>query len=274
LTIAGPLVLGAAGQLGAELVSLLGPSSGVTHGEVSITDAAAVDALIARRRPSVVFNCAAYNAVDRAESEPGRAIQVNRDGAANVAIACARHGARVVHFSTNFVFDGRLGRPYIESDRPAPLGVYAKSKLQGEERVQEAAPRALVIRTAAVFGGPRSFPARILDQARAGAVLRVVSDQSVNPTYAKDLAAAALQLVEQEVEGLVHAVAAGCCGWDELARATLAEAGLAPDVEAVGTDAFPGARRPANGCLLSSRIEPLRHWVEALHEWAAGVRTP
>jgi dTDP-4-dehydrorhamnose reductase len=180
-----------------------------------------------------------------------------------------------VHFSTNFVFDGRLSRPYVESDAPAPQGVYAKSKLQGEERVQQAARNALVIRTAAVFGGPRSFPARILDQARAGAAPRVVSDQSVNPTYAKDLAAAALRLVEQESEGLIHVVAGGCCAWDELARATLEEAGLASNVEPVTTEAFRApARRPANGCLLSTRMEPLRPWMEALHEWAAGVKTP
>jgi dTDP-4-dehydrorhamnose reductase len=239
------------------------------HEETSVTDRTAVEAMVRGRKPDVVFNCAAYNEVDRAEGEPDEAFAINSDGAFNVALACARYGARLVHFSTNFVFDGALERPYVEADEPGPLSVYAKSKLAGEGRAMEASSGALVIRTAAVFGGARGFPARILARARSGAELQVVSDQRVNPTYARDLAEAAVQLAESGLSGIVHAVAEGCCGWDELARATLEELDLHVPVKQMNAlDYAAAARRPANGCLTSTRFKPLRPWREGLHEWA------
>jgi len=240
------------------------------HEEASITDKTAVAALVRRRKPDVVFNCAAYNEVDRAEGDRDEAFAINSDGPFNVAIACARYGGRLVHFSTNFVFDGVLDRPYVEADEPRPLSVYAQSKLDGEERVLEASSGALVIRTAAVFGGARGFPARILARARSGAELQVVSDQRVNPTYARDLAGAAVELAEQGASGIVHAVAEGCCGWDELARAALEEFDLHVPVKPIRAgDYAAAAPRPANGCLASNRVKPLRPWREGLHEWAA-----
>jgi dTDP-4-dehydrorhamnose reductase len=261
------LVLGAGGQLGTELVRLLGAESAVPHAEVSITDRAAVMSLIAERRPEVVFNCAAYNAVDRAEADRAAAMAVNANGAGNVAVACRSIGVPLVHFSTNFVFDGRMGEPYVEADEPAPLSVYGSSKLAGERMVLGEGAQVLVLRTAAIFGGAKSFPMRILASARADRPLRVVSDQLVNPTYARDLAAAAVELAQAGVTGIVHSVADGCCGWDDFARATLAEAGVEKAVESVPTSAYPTpARRPANGCLASTRFRPLRPWREALHE--------
>jgi dTDP-4-dehydrorhamnose reductase len=267
------LVLGANGQLGTELFRLIGPDSAVPHDALSITDAAAVEALIADRKPDVVFNCAAYNAVDRAESEPELANAVNAAGAGNVAVACERHGAWIVHFSTNFVFDGEQGEPYIESDNPHPLSVYARSKLAGESEVLAHGSHVLVVRTAAVFGGPQSFPSRIIESARAGQPIRVVSDQTVNPTYAKDLAAAALELARDEFAGIVHAVSDGCSAWDEFARAALFEAGLRVTVEPIKTvDYKADARRPAHGCLGTIRFRALRPWREAVEEWAAGLK--
>ena len=200
---------------------------------------------------------------------------MNAEGPANVARACARHRVRLVHFSTNFVFDGALDRPYVESDQPAPISVYGASKLEGEQRVLHLLPNALVIRTAALFGDRGSaikggsFPDRILARARSGQALRVVADQNVNPTYTADLGPVALQLGESDLRGVVHVVAAGCAGWDEFARATLAEFHLDVDVEAVTSEEVGGAaRRPLNGCLASSLVEPLRPWKEGLHEWA------
>lgn len=261
------LVLGASGQLGSELVRLLGADTGVSHGRLSITDADAVEALIKERRPDVVFNCAAYNAVDRAESEPEVAYAVNAEGPSHVAAACGRHGARLVHFSTNFVFDGAGEEPYVETDEPRPLSVYGSSKLEGERMAHETGARVLIVRTAALFGGHHSFPGRILERARAGEALRVVSDQKVNPTFARDLAAAALDLAQANATGLVHVVADGCTGWDGFARAVLDESGLDVGVESVLTGAYPAAaRRPKNGCLASTRIAPLRNWRDALRE--------
>jgi len=263
------LVLGAEGQLGSELVRMLGAASAVPYEQVSITDAEAVDALIASRKPEVVFNCAAYNAVDRAESEPDEAFAVNAQGPFLVAVACRRQGATLVHFSTNFVFDGTHDQPYVEADEPSPLSVYGKSKLEGERRVLEAGPRVLIVRTAALFGGPLSFPHRILDRARSGQRLPVVSDQHVNPTFARDLAAAAVELVEQGMAGIVHAVSEGCTGWDDFARAVLAQSGVGVEVESVPSSAYPSAaRRPLNGCLASTRYRPLRPWRQAVRDWA------
>jgi dTDP-4-dehydrorhamnose reductase len=271
------LVFGAEGQLGSELVRLLGPETAVTHSGVSINEEAAVEALIARRKPDVVFNCAAYNAVDRAETEKDLAFAVNAEGPRIVAAACRRHGSTMVHFSTNFVFDGAMAEPYVESDEPAPLSVYAGSKLAGERAVQLAGAEVLIVRTAAVFGDRtgRSFPERILERARSGQPMRVVSDQMVNPTYAKDLAAAALDLVEQGFVGIVHAVNYGCTGWDDFARAVLTESGVVAGVESVSTEAYPTpARRPLNGCLATIRYHPLRPWREAVGDWASGLKSP
>ena len=273
------LVLGAGGQLGSELARLLGSDSGVAHAQASVTDRESIDRLIRERRPEIVFNCAAYNAVDRAETELDLAFAVNGEGPANVAAACAASGARLVHFSTNFVFDGLLDRPYTESDAPAPLSVYAASKLEGEQRVLDLLPRALVIRSSALFGDTGSvikggsFPDRILERAHSGAALKVVSDQRVNPTYTGDLAPAAIELAASGMEGVVHLVAAGCAGWDEFARAVLEESGVAANVGSIlSADLSSLARRPLNGCLTSTRVQPLRPWREGLHQWSVRRR--
>jgi len=272
-------VLGAGGQLGSELARLLGPGSGVTRHEVSVTDRDSVDRLMRDRRPEIVFNCAAYNAVDLAETETDMAYAVNAEGPANVANACASHGARLVHFSTNFVFDGALNRPYAETDPPAPLSVYAASKLEGEQRVLERLPSALVIRSSALFGDTGSaikggsFPDRILARAQRGEPLKVVSDQKVNPTYTGDLAPAAIELAATGLEGLVHVVAAGCAGWDEFARAVLEVTEVpAPVTGILSADLSSPARRPLNGCLTSTRVAALRPWREGLHEWSVRRR--
>jgi dTDP-4-dehydrorhamnose reductase len=270
------IVLGAGGQLGSDLSRLTGLGSGFVHDRLSVTDLDGIEALLRSERPELVFNCAAYNAVDRAESEPELAHAINAEGPANVARACARHRIRFVHFSTNYVFDGALDRPYVEGDLAAPLSVYGASKLEGEKRVLDQHPEALVIRTSALFGDRGSaikggsFPDRILSRAMSGERLRVVADQKVNPTYTAHLAPVALELGESGLQGIVHVVAAGCAGWDELARAVLAEFQVAAEVEATTSAGFQtAAKRPLNGCLASSRVAAMRPWREGLHDWAA-----
>lgn len=274
------LVLGAGGQLGSALVRRLPEAVGLTRDELSVTDREGMERAFAEHRPEVVYNCAAYNAVDRAESEPELVRQVNGAGAANLAAASGRHGARFVHFSTNFVFDGSLDRPYVESDGPDPLGMYGRSKLEGEQAVLEILPAALVIRTAAVFGDRGSavkggsFPQRIVERALRNERIRVVSDQRVNPTYASDLAEAAIALAAGDISGIVHVVAEGCCTWDDFARAALAECGINAEVESVtSAELAAAASRPSNGCLGSVRVASLRTWRSGLAEWAA-KRTP
>jgi dTDP-4-dehydrorhamnose reductase len=156
--------------------------------------------------------------------------------------------------------------------------VYGKSKLEGEKLISMVMPQALIIRTAALFGasgdgGRLSFPERILERAAAGERLRVISDQTVNPTYAADLAAAAIALASTDMDGVVHVTAGGCSTWDELARATLAGFGVSGRVEPVSSAEFAApAPRPHNGCLGSTRTQALRHWREALEEWADAHR--
>jgi dTDP-4-dehydrorhamnose reductase len=249
---------------------------GFTHRELSVTDRVGLDGALRQHHPEVVFNCAAYNAVDRAESEPEIAHQVNSVGAATASAACRQSGARLVHFSTNFVFDGSLGRPYVEGDAARPLGVYGTSKLAGEQAVLSVLPEALVIRTAAVFGDRGSavkggsFPERIVERGRRREQIRVVSDQCVNPTYARDLGQAAIALAASGMSGLVHVVGGGCCSWDEFARAALAECGVDAEVEDVtSAELAAPAPRPLNGCLGSMRTDALRPWRDGLEEWAA-----
>jgi len=245
--------------------------------QLSIADRGAVRAALERVRPDVVFNCAAYNAVDLAEKDPETALAVNVRGPGYLAAECARVGARLVHFSTNYVFDGTAAQPYRETDLPHPQGAYARSKRAGELAVL---PDALVIRTAGVYGVAGSavkggsFPQRILQRARAGEPLRVVDDQRLNPTYAADLAEAALRLVEAEAAGLVHLVAEGCCSWRELAQETLRLAGIEAEVEPLTTaELASAAPRPLNGCLVSDRAQPLRHWRQALAGYWLAVQT-
>lgn len=277
-------MLGAGGQLGSDLSRLIGSGSGVARDQVSVSDVDAVESLLSGRHCDVVFNCAAYNAVDRAETERDLAFAVNAEGPANLARACARRGIRLVHFSTNFVFDGTLARPYLEADPPRPLSVYAASKLAGEQRVLDLHPSALVIRTSALYGESGSaikggsFPERVLARAGRGEPLSVVDDQKINPTSTSELAPVAIQLAESGTSGVVHVVAAGCAGWDDFARAVLAECGIAAEVKSISSaDLGAPARRPLNGCLGSTRVAEMRPWREGLRDWAArraGARRP
>src|SRR5258708_247865 len=196
-------------------MKLLPDAVGLTRAQMSVTDLAAMNGALPHFEAKVCLNCAAYNAVDRAEAEQDAAYQVNAQGAFNVALACAQNAVRLVHFSTNFVFSGALDRPYVETDEVDPLGVYGKSKLEGEKLTSMVMPQALIIRTAALYGGGgdggrRRFPEPNLERAAGGEPLRVVADPTSNPTSAADPAAAALALASTDMEGVVHVTAGGC----------------------------------------------------------------
>ena len=273
------LVFGAGGQLGREICRLLPDSVGLMRSDASVVDLASVMDRVGSAAPDVVFNCAAYNAVDRAEEESDVAFAINASGALNVAIACEHFRARLVHFSTNYVFDGKHDRPYLEADVVHPLGIYARSKAEGESSVLSALPSALVIRTAAVYGARGSaikggsFPERIVYRARAGDALRVVADQTVNPTYVADLAVESIGLAAEGLEGVVHVVAEGCCSWHEFAVGILEAYGVAATVSPVTTESLGAAApRPLNGCLRSLRVALLRPWQDALREWARAAK--
>jgi dTDP-4-dehydrorhamnose reductase len=276
------LVTGAGGALGSDLVDLLeGRCSlhAATREELDVRDDQALAAAFESSRPDVGFNSAAFHDVDGCEQEGSRAFAVNAVAVKQMAERCGTAGARLVHLSTNYVFDGDRMEPYAERDTPCPRSVYAASKLAGEHMALSYGPRALVVRTAGLYGLRGSavkggnFAQRILARARSDGRLTMVSDQRLTPTFTADLAEALVEAVERGAEGVLHLTNAGSCSWLEFAEAILALAGLDVPIEAVPTTPRPGvAPRPLNGVLARGRadeldLRPLRDWNEALEDY-------
>jgi dTDP-4-dehydrorhamnose reductase len=286
-------LIGASGQLGRELARrLAGPDLvALAHGDLEVTDDAAVDAMLAGVAPDVVLNTTAFHAVDHVESEPARAYEVNALAPRHLARRTAERGALLVHFSTDFVFDGSpppgaaTRRPYREDDPPHPLSAYAVSKLAGEHFVRAASPRHVVVRSAGLFGGTGSagkggnFVEAVLRRAHAGEALRVVDDQVTAPTFTRDVAAAVTALVERDATqpgiagGIVHVTAAGECSWYTFARAILDASGLDVPLTAISSAELAApARRPSYSVLENARLAALgiarpRHWREGLADY-------
>jgi dTDP-4-dehydrorhamnose reductase len=270
------LITGGGGQLASELDALLGPDARTfTHSELDITEADALDRAFADVDPDVVFNCAAFHNVDVCETEREQAWRVNVEAVRELAL----RSPLLVHVSTNYVFDGRRQEPYGEMDAPAPRSVYALTKLAGEYAALAYAPRALVIRTGGLYGlaGSASkggnFVQRMVTRARENAMLRMVADQRVQPTFTADLAAAILGAVQADAEGIVHLTASGACSWHEFTVAIMARAGIEVPIEAVATVIGPGGiDRPLNGVLARPRADALglprlRPWEDALTDY-------
>ena len=268
------LITGGSGQLARELSKRLPESRSLGREELSVAEPDIVRRLLSQLGPEVVFNCAAYNAVDRAEQDPTDAIAVNAIGACNVARACREAGTRLVHFSTNYVFEGSADSPYLEGDEARPINAYGRSKREGEVRVLDELPTALVIRSAGLFGHGGSavkggsLPDRLLARARAGEELAVVNDQRLNPTYTGHLAEASIAAEAAGWDGLLHLVAEGCCSYHEFALELLRLAGFDAAVDPLESRSGTGiAPRPRNGCLASSRTGPLPTWQDGLREF-------
>lgn len=274
------VVTGAKGQLGTELLArppLGWTVAGLSSADLDVSDPGAVETAVARLRPELIINASAYTAVDKAESESARAWSVNRDGAAALARAASAIGARMVHVSTDFVFDGRASRPYSPDAATGPLGVYGASKLAGEAAVAAVAPEALIVRTAWVYsphGG--NFVKTMLRLMATGNEVRVVADQIGTPTSAAGLAASLWALVQAGATGLHHVTDAGVASWYDFACAIGEEAhgaGLLaalPSIRPIATEDYPTpARRPAYGVLDKTSAwailgRPAAHWRTAL----------
>jgi dTDP-4-dehydrorhamnose reductase len=237
---------------------------GYSRAELNVTDAAAVRGTIGP--DDVAINCAAWTDVDGAEEHPDEAMRVNRDGARNVAAAA---GA-VVYVSSDYVFDGRKGRPYLESDPVNPLSSYGRSKLEGERATASANPRHFIVRSSWLFGvGGPNFVETMLG---LGPEVRVVDDQVGSPTFTGHLAEALVRLAGTEDFGVHHLAAAGSCSWFEFAREIFARSGSDTRVEPCTTDEFPRpAPRPAYSVLGSERGDRLPTWQEGLEAYL-GVR--
>jgi dTDP-4-dehydrorhamnose reductase len=273
-------IVGAAGQLGRALVRRLGAEVVWSGGRDALDacDRAAVARMVEGSRPDVILNASAYNAVDLAEADPAPALAVNALAPRHLAAAARACGALLVHVSTDYVFDGRKQEPYREDDCPRPLSAYGASKLAGEAMVAASGCELVLVRTSGVIGAGGSsvkggsFVERILAQARAGKPLRVVADQVFSPTYAPDLAAALVALVESGQRGLFHVSNDGACSWHELATAAVEAAGLDVVVDTMAAaDLARPAARPAYSVLSNERyraagLPPLRHWRAALPE--------
>ncbi len=202
----------------------------ISRSEGDICDPTQIDSLFQRFRPGVVLNCAAYTKVDLAEKERDRAMACNGEAVGHLARACRQHEAALVHFSTDYVFDGTVRRPLRPDDPVGPQSVYGASKLLGEQLLQANAPqRWMIVRTAWLYGpGGPNFVQTMVNAARAGKPLRVVSDQVGSPTYTMDLAEAALDLFDAQAHGIWHVSNAGQTTWFDFAAAIFEAFGLRP----------------------------------------------
>ena len=280
------VVFGARGTLGSALAPTLERAgwrlaAAVGRAECDITDAGAVRELIARARPTVVFNAAAYTDVDRAESEPEAAQAVNAVAAENIAAAAATAGAAVMHYSTDFVFDGTASRPYDERDPPSPQGKYAQSKADGDRRVAAANPRHFIVRVGCLYGrGGRNFPSTIVRRLRAGESIRADRDRQGSPTWVRDVAAVSTALAATEHYGLYHCTAQGAATWVDFARLAAELVGApAERVQAVAyADLKLKAPRPLravldNRALREAGIDLLPDFHESLAQLVTQLRT-
>lgn len=282
MTIARALVTGGGGQLASDLEEVLAARTEVvslTRAECDVTDDAAVARALEGTRPDTVFNCAAFHNVDRCEREEDRSFEVNTRAVKRLAQGCAEGGAKLVHMSTNYVFEGKARGPYREDDRPNPRSVYAISKLAGEYAALAYSPDALVVRGAGLYGlhGSASkggnFVTRMIERARERGELKVVADQRLAPTFTADLASALVAAADAGAGGTIHLTASGACSWFEFTEAILEIAEIEVPIEAVETTRPPGgADRPRNGVLARPAADalglaPLRHWQDALADY-------
>ena len=251
--------------------------------ECDITSEADRRRLFEFHRPTLLLNCAAYTKVDLAEQEPDKANALNATAPGDLALLCKEHRTYLVHYSTDFVFDGTNPLPYRETDRAYPLSAYGRSKLAGENAIRAADhPPHLICRTAWLYGTPGlCFPRTMVTAARAGKPLSVVSDQTGAPTFTDDLAHATLDLIRAGATGTYHVTNAGSTTWFDFTKAILHEFGLPPAASPITSDDWKqqrpaSATRPSNSTLDLTKLtrtihRPMRHWRDALRDYRQQV---
>ncbi|GEP50025.1 NAD(P)-dependent oxidoreductase [Flavobacterium noncentrifugens] len=273
------LVTGAAGQLGQALQFISDKYSEIqfrffTSSELNITDAANCEAVFSEIKPDYCINAAAYTAVDKAESEPEKAFAINVTGAKNLAEACKKNNTKLIHVSTDFVFDGLKTTPYTEEDFPNPTGVYGQTKLDGEKAVQQTWPQHFIIRTSWVYSQfANNFMKTMIRLGNEKDQLNVVSDQTGTPTHAVDLAEALVAIIQKNPEnafGIYNFSNEGQCSWYDFAKEIFEVNHIKIDLQPIPTSAYPTpAKRPAYSVLDKSKIRqafgiPIANWEEAL----------
>jgi len=276
------MIVGASGMLGQDLVASV-PATvelfAFSRPALDVTNARGLEAIIREIRPDVIINAAAFTAVDQAETERSAAFAVNGTAVGMLGRAASVEGVRVVHFSTDYVFDGTGSRPYEEDDRAMPINAYGASKLAGELALAESTVVYLLLRTSWLFGAHgRSFPRTMRDRAVAGLPSRVVSDQTGRPTYSLDLARATWKLIALKASGVMHVANTGVATWYDVARRVYSTFGAEHLVEPCSTADFPTpAKRPAWSVLSTTRVEraldgPLPPWDDAIDRFLGQIK--
>ncbi|MBV8244522.1 MAG: dTDP-4-dehydrorhamnose reductase [Candidatus Eremiobacteraeota bacterium] len=272
------LVIGATGQLGSAILEAFrgAQTVGLGHAEIEIEDPKSVAAALDEHRPDLVISTAAFHNVPRCEREPVRALEVNAIAVDGLARACETREAAFATFSSDYVFDGEKGAPYDETDAPHPLSAYGLSKLAGELLTRAASPRHFIFRTSGLFGSRPSsvkgytFIDRILDQARRGEQVRVVTDMTFSPSYAPHVAATVAAVTGRAPFGTYHVTNAGACTWYEFAEEALRQAKLVHPIEPTTSAEWnDGVRRPrysalAHGALVRAGLPDVPPWQEGI----------
>jgi dTDP-4-dehydrorhamnose reductase len=282
-------IFGVSGQLGSDVAAALSSHDviPVDEADVDIRNSAAVTDAVRASRPDWVINCAAMTNVEGCERDPGPAFAVNALGAGHVARAAETAGARLVHISTDYVFDGSKATPYAEDDLPRPLNVYGASKLAGEWAVRAETGNGVIVRTTGLYGynacvgKGTNFAETMAKRAESGAATRVVNDEILTPTFSVDLAAQLRLMIERAIPpGIYHATNSGACSWFEFAREVFAlrNAALAPEPISAAEWSSP-VRRPRYSVLDHGALAALGHdimppWRDALARYLRGRSTP
>ena len=271
------MITGGTGQIGTKLFRELSQSnhtiSAPEASELDITDILAVATKINAFCPDIIFHCAAYTAVDKAEDEPERCFMVNTDGTRNIAECAAALGSKMVYISTDYVFDGTLDGIYEVNSATNPLSVYGKSKLQGEKIIREAVPHHFIVRTSWVFGNGSNFVKTMLKLGKTRESVTVVSDQIGSPTYAADLAKLLVQMAQTGYYGTYHATNEGFCSWADFAQEIFKVAGYSTTVISITTTEYGAkAKRPLNSRLSKRKLEDngftrLPDWRDAVGQY-------
>ncbi|MCB9358701.1 dTDP-4-dehydrorhamnose reductase [Candidatus Woesearchaeota archaeon] len=282
------VVFGGYGQLGTDIVNELRSNKidaiPLSHDDVDITDSAHVSRLIEEYSPDIIINSAALHKVDECESNPQKAKAVNMDSVENLAMICKEKDMILLHISTDYVFDGKSQEPYTEQDTPIPINVYGKTKLQGEQRIQEIGCKHFILRVASLYGNKAStqkkgnFVETMLKLAKTKDELSVVDDQYMTPTATLHIAKQIIPLIKTDEYGIYHCTCEGSCTWYEFAKEIFRLSDISIKVIPVDSSAYPANfERPRytvleNSNLKKHRINIMPHWKEAIKQFISERR--
>lgn len=268
------LIIGSKGMLGSKFVSMLKDEHEVYEAdlpEIDITDSISCERFVEKVSPQYIIHCAAYTAVDNAEDDRGLCEKVNVLGSKNVAAAAEKAGATLVYYSTDYIFDGSKGEPYLEDDPVNPVNFYGKTKLDGERAVRENCAKHYIMRITWLFGeNGKNFPAAMLKLAETKSELNVVDDQLGSPTYTEDVVKQTMKLIESGGFGTYHSSAEGICSWFDVAKYTFETAGVDMKLNAIPSSEYPTkAARPAYSYLENANLKKLG--INLMPDWKDGI---